>query len=252
MNENLTKFAEYVENLVTEYDRFFKTNNEKGQTIIYDKGIVTTLNEAERFVIKPLFVTNLQSIIDYCNNNLDNVKADNSFIQIISSSCVELVSKIDERYERVSYIVSEVEKISWPLSLSQKDFHTYLKNYFDESPDLYELLIDTTTLKEIKEVVIQNTGNSDSVNVGYSITNAISERTGKAKVIKNQYFLKPQITFPEIIIEPIPCYLEIKKTPSSEFNFRIDYKISPSAENFIRMQIKQFLANSLGNWPIIG
>lgn len=164
------------------------------------------VKEAE---IEPLKVNNLQSLIDYLNNDPDKKIANHKhlIVQVISPSQVKLLSPVFgtfQQRETILEVVPNLPNIKFRDSLDQEEFMIMLQSCFVKTEALENLKKFAGSINDTKEIKQADDGVSQVVTVKSGVTSRLDN----------------VIAPPNVELAPYRTFHEVEQ-PESKFLFRV-------------------------------
>lgn len=153
----------------------------------------------------PLHVTNLSSLAEYLNTNVDGLPLNEILCHVESPSEVSIRSKLlGEFYNRATYIVAKLDQIELPFNtwVESEKFNIALQSCFVEDGDRKNVLKYTSEVVAISEMATSDNGTDQAV----AVKSGITSKT--LKILPNPVKLRPYRTFTEV------------EQPESAFVFR--------------------------------
>lgn len=135
----------------------------------------------------------LTSVVDYINNNVDNLAQNNLLIHILSEKCVLIYSYLKELREREKYIAANAQNpyIQFGKYMDLESFNIMLQSQFIRTETVENLL---KLVGNITDETVMNASDD-------GVTQKVTVRKGIVQIgketVPNPVILRPYRTFPE-------------------------------------------------------
>jgi len=164
----------------------------------------------------PLRVHSLTGLVDYIEANRDELEADECMVHVVTPTLVRIVSKLQPRAKRFSYLEAEALDLvqGWlGRAHSLEDATITFQSWFEDRGDRASVLAMVGNVRSQAEVTVEDDGITQHVQTrgGVHLSDEVK--------VPNPVVLAPYRTFREIEQVESPFVLRIKKGgPSVELH----------------------------------
>ena len=165
---------------------------------------IYTDKRPERIVVK-----SLTGIVDYLENNIDDLNKDKLIIHVVDHKTVDVLTNVhgekNERHTVISARLDEIERFPFSEWIGQERFIIKCRSMFETTDDLESIIKYTAKIDQSSNVITEDDGITQNVNVKKGLSGVRTERENIPSLVK----LRPYRTFTEV------------EQPESEFLFRM-------------------------------